>query len=139
MSIYKLTNEDFDRLNKSLSKALDVEYQYMFVGDQYFEYANIGRGGATKGTTGYKYTDEQKKNISNSLKGKPGSFIGKKHSEKTKKKMSLDRKGTKLSDETKEKMKLDGRRGRKHTEETKQKMRSLALKREELKRQALGN
>ena len=42
MSIYKLTNEDFDRLNKSLSKALDVEYQYMFVGDQYFEYANIG-------------------------------------------------------------------------------------------------
>lgn len=138
MGIYKLTNEDFDKLNKALSEALDVEYQYMYVGDQYFEYTNNGRGGATKGTTGYKYTAEQRKNISDSLKGKK-IWLGKKHTEETKQKMSRDRKGVKLSEETKEKMKLDGRKGRKHSEETKQKMRNLALKREELKRQALGN
>ena len=135
MSIYKITNEEYDKVNIALSKAFDVEYNYNEVGDQYFEYTRSGRGGATKGTTGYKYTDEQRKNISNSLKGN-NCRLGTKHSIETKKLLVEQKKGKKASDETKAKMSA-ARKGVKRSEDFKQKMRLLALEREKNKRQVL--
>ena len=134
MGIYKLTNEDFDKLNKHLSQAFDVKYAYIDAGDEHFEYIRSGRGGATKGTTGYKFTDEQRKNISNSIKGN-NNRLGSKHSNETKKLLSEQKKGKKASEETKAKMSAV-RKGVKRSEEFKQKMRDIALKREEKKRQA---
>ena len=64
MNIYTLSKEDFDKTNKAMCLALDIEYEYIDVDDQEFDVLRIGRGGKTRGTTGYKYTDEQKKNIS---------------------------------------------------------------------------
>lgn len=44
--------------------------------------------------TGYKHTDEAKKKISDSLRGKRGRNTGNKHSEETKKQISESKKGT---------------------------------------------
>lgn len=136
MNIYSftITPEQFEKTNRSLSKLFEVEYQHIEYEPVTFYSTQIGRGGATKGTTGYKYTQEQKQNISDSLKGKLGNRLGKTVSEETKRKISQSKMSVKLSKETKEKMKLDGRKGRKHTEETRQKMKELALEREKQKR-----
>jgi hypothetical protein len=140
MYSFTITTKEFERMNNCLSLFLDIDCHNI-------EYKNTTfytkSSGATKGTTGYKYTEQQRKNISDSLKGKSSSWLGKKHSEETKNKISEQKKGKKLSEETKQKMKLDGRQGRKHSEETKEKMKQLALIREEskrnLKNQTLGN
>ena len=60
MAIYSLSQEQFDKTNKSLSEALNVEYHHIIVGNQEFELLSTGRGGATKGITGYKYTEKTK-------------------------------------------------------------------------------
>ena len=127
MSIYKLTQKEFDKTNRSLSKALDVKYQHIQVGDREFQIERNGLGGSTKGTTGYKFTEEQRKKMSLAQKGRQGTFLGKKHTEETKQKLSVKRTGKKISEMTREKMKNDGRRGRKHTEETKEKLRQAQL------------
>lgn len=138
MIIYTLSKEDFDKTNKAMCLALGIDYEYISVEDQEFEVSNIGRGGKTKGTTGYKYTEEQKKNIRNSLKGK--SYPKPPHTEESKRKISKAKKGMKLSDETKMKMSITRKNKKyKHSEETKQKLRIKALLREEKKRQLLGN
>jgi hypothetical protein len=136
MTIYSfiVTSQEFEKTNRLLSEALGLPYQHIECETTTFYANKIGRGGATKGTTGYKYTEEQRQNISKSLKGKTSSRLGKKHTEETKNKIAQSKIGVKLSEEIKEKMKLDGRRGRKHTKKTKDKMRELALKREEQKR-----
>ena len=63
---------------------------------------------------GYKLTEEHRKKISESRKGKY-------HNEDSKKKMSLAKKGIKFSDEHKRKLSLIGKK-RKHSEETKRRM-----------------
>lgn len=50
------------------------------------------------------HSEETKRKISDSLKGKPSSHKGKLHSDETKKKMSDSHKGKPKSDETKQKM-----------------------------------
>ena len=135
MNIYTLTQKDFDKTNKALSEALGLVYTEIQVGDEQFFIFYNGWGGKTKGTTGYKYTEQQKKNISNSLKGK--KYYGKRLSEQHKQKISESKLGKKWSEETRLKMK--NRKKHKHTEESKQKMRELALKREETRRQTKLN
>lgn len=139
MNIYTISQESLEKTNKALSESLGVEYSPLTGGDQNFQYIRKGWGGKTKGTTGYKFTNEQKANMSAAQKGKQ-SWLGKQHTEKTKKKISQSKTGSKLSEETKKKMSITRQnKGFKHTEETKQKMREIGLKREQLKRQALGN
>ena len=132
MNIYTLTQEQFDKTNKALTEFFDIPYTHLEVGEQEIVCKHNGWGGKTKGTTGYKYTEEQRKNISASLKGKK-IWLGKNHTEETKKKISESKKGSKWSEETRKKM-TQNRKKRKHSEESKQKMRELALKREENKR-----
>lgn len=139
MNIYTLTTEDFQKTNKALSQALGVDYVEIHVENVSFEYIRCGYGGKTIGTTGFKFSEESKKKMSESRKGKQ-TWLGKTHTEETKRKISEFKLGTKLSEETKKKMSITRQSKKfKHTEESKQKMRELALKREELKRQALGN
>jgi group I intron endonuclease len=54
---------------------------------------------------GFKRPKEQLERHSKIMKGKPSPMKGKNHSDETKEKIRLSRKGTKLSDETKEKLK----------------------------------
>lgn len=70
---------------------------------------------------GIKRTDEYRKRISESLKGKPNPFKGKTHSEESRIKMSEGRKGKLLSEETKCKMSMAAK-GRIHSEEARRKM-----------------
>jgi group I intron endonuclease len=63
-------------------------------------------------------SEESKKKLSDSLKGKQTWWLGKPHSKETKKKMSESRIGSN-----------NRMFGRKHSEETKQKIRATALKR----------
>lgn len=137
MITYTITTEQFDKTNISLSNALDMEYHYIDYQTTTFEIKSVGRGGKTMGTTGYKYTEEQRKRMSVSRKGKPNGLLGKKLSEETKLKISESRKGSKWSNETRIKL-TESRKNQRHSEETKQKMRESALKREELKRQTVG-
>lgn len=132
MSIYKLSKEEQKTLDINLCKFFDIEYVPKEYEDIFFNYDHNGWGGATVGTTGYRYTEEQRKNISKSLKGKSKGFTGK-HSIETKQKIASKQRGKKASTETKRKM-SETRKGRKHSEETKQKMREMALIREALKR-----
>lgn len=72
----------------------------------------------------FVYTEEMRKKMSDSQKGKVGeknSFYGKKHTEESRKKMSESAKNRKASEETKKKMSII-RKGRKHTEESRKKM-----------------
>jgi len=132
MSIYKLTKEEQRIVDINLCKHFNIEYTPKEYEDVFFTYDHNGWGGATMGTTGYKYTEEQKKNIKESLKGKCKGFTGK-HSIETKQKISLKQREKKASEETKRKM-SETRKGRKHSEETKEKLRERALIREALKR-----
>lgn len=140
MNTFKITQEQFDATNKCLSDLFDVPYNYIKFEDEII-FTHNGWGGKTMGTTGYKYTEEQKKNISNSLKGKK-IWLGKKHTEETKQKISKSQSGKKWSEETRKKL-TEKRKNQRHSEESKQKMREIALKREErkrmLKNQTLGN
>jgi hypothetical protein len=133
MNIYILTQEQFNKTNKALSEYFGVEYTYIDVGDQEIEYERNGRGGKTKGTTGFKYTEEQRKSMSVSRKGKPNGLLGKKLSEEHKQRISQSKRGSKWSEETRKKM-TESRKNQKHTEETKQKMKEIALEREKNKR-----
>lgn len=140
MIIYQLTQEEFNKTNKALSEALDVEFLPIEIDTQIFECYDNGWGGKTVGTTGYIYTEEQRKNISLSLTGRkrPGRILSEKHKENIKN----SKIGKKLSHECRQKM-SETRKNKKHSEESKQKMRESALKREEMKRilksQTLGN
>jgi hypothetical protein len=124
MNTYKITQKQFNDTNKSLSDFFNVSYTYIKIEEDEIIPKNNGWGGKTTGTTGYKYTEEQKKNISDSLKGNK-SWLGKTHTEETRKKLT------------------EKRKNQRHSEESKQKMREIALKREERKRilkiQILGN
>jgi group I intron endonuclease len=109
------------------------------------------------GRVGIKTSDKTKEKLSEALKGKPGNFKGKHHSQKTKKKMSKDKTGSKNpnygnlgtftgkhhSEKTKEKLSLKNkgkktskktkkkqrlaRLGKHHSEETKQKIRESKI------------
>ena len=93
MITFTITPEQFDKVNRNLSEVFDIEYSYIEYSTTTFESSksNFGR----LGTLGYKYTEEQRKNISNSKKGKPSPMKGLKlkpngpHSEESKKKMSI--------------------------------------------------
>ena len=93
MITYTITPEQFDKTNKALSEALGMNYQYIDYQTNTFESFKSNFGGL--GTLGYKYTEEQRRNISNSKKGKPSSKKGLKlkpngpHSEESKQKMSI--------------------------------------------------
>lgn len=78
---------------------------------------------------GFKMSEEQKKKISNALKGHKNFWLnrkGFKHSEETKRKISIANKGKRISEEQKRRL-SEINKGKKHTEETKMKM-SIALK-----------
>jgi hypothetical protein len=74
-----------------------------------------------EGVSGRIQSDETRKKISDSNKGKRR---GKKHSEESKRKISEARKGKPRSEETKRKMSesTKGRKGKPHSEETKRKI-----------------
>jgi hypothetical protein len=141
MNTHKITQKQFDNTNKSLSDFFDVTYTHIKIEENEIFFDNNVWGGKTIGTTGYKYTKEQKRNISESLKGNK-SWLGKTHTEETKNKISKSQTGKKWSEETRKKL-TEKRKNQRHSEETKQKMRDVALKREERKRiskiQILGN
>ena len=121
MSIYYITQEDFDKTNKAMSKALDMEYNFIETETREFLITRVGRGGATKGTTGFKFSEESKQKMSLQRKGK-NHRTGTKMSEESKRKISLSKIGKKLSLETKEKMKQT-----RNSEEYKQKLRDSKL------------
>jgi len=141
MNTYKITQKQFNDTNKLLSDFFNVSYTYIKIEEDEIFFTNNGWGGKTIGTTGYKYTDEQKKNISDSLKGNQ-SFLGKTHTDETKQKISKTQTGKKWSEKTREIL-TEKRKNQRHSEETKQKMREIALNREEKKRisktHTLGN
>jgi hypothetical protein len=73
---------------------------------------------------GFKYSEESKKRMSDSQKGKIGdknSFYGKKHTEESRKKMSDKAKNRIVTEETKKKM-SEKRKGKKHSKESRKKM-----------------
>lgn len=87
MITYTITTEQFDKTNKSLSNALDMEHHYIDYQTTTFEIKSVGRGGKTMGTTGYKFTEEQRKRLSLSKKGRPNGLKGRIFSEESKQKM----------------------------------------------------
>lgn len=76
-------------------------------------------------------SDETKQKIIKSTTGNNNHFFGKKHSDESKKKMSMYQKGKIISLESRKKMSLS-QKGRIHSEETKKKM-SLSAKNKPLK------
>ena len=90
---------------------------------------NLTLGGF--GSIGYKHTEETKKKISIANSGKKSSWYGKKHLEESKRKMSESHKGKKLSEKHKRKMSeaLKGEKnhfyGKHHSEKMKRKMSEL--------------
>lgn len=68
-----------------------------------------------------EFTDEWKRNISESAKKRGSNFAGKKHTEETRKKMSESAKKQVMTDETRKKI-SGTQKGRKISEETKKKM-----------------
>lgn len=72
----------------------------------------------SKSNRGKKRTEEECKRISDSLKGKVGTWNGRIHSEESKQKMREKKLGNKASDETKKKM-SERRKGQTRTEEQK--------------------
>ena len=70
-----------------------------------------------KSRSWYKHSDETKQKLSIQKKGKPNGHLGLKRSDETKRKISEKLKGRKLKEETKEKL-----RNRTHSEETKKKI-----------------
>lgn len=104
MLIYSISQEQFNYLNRELSLEFDIEYHHILCEKQQFEVTRVGRGGATKGTTGYKFTKEQKKNMSESAKLRGSNRNRKKLSEESKKKISAAHLGKKISDEQRKKM-----------------------------------
>jgi hypothetical protein len=92
MSIYHITPEQFDKLNKSLSVALDMDYNYIEHNGQQFECSNK----LIPWNKNRPWSKQEKKNISNGRKGQPSIFKGKKrpelsspHTKKSKLKMSV--------------------------------------------------
>lgn len=79
-------------------------------------------------TAGRAVSEERRKKISQSLKGRVSPMKGRKHSEETKQKISLSEKGKKVSKESKKKMSLAKKgtlpamTGKKHSLESRQKM-----------------
>ena len=63
MNIYILTQEQYDKMNRSISEALGVTYTFMETEPLEIKGKPNGWGGKTKGTTGYKYTEEQRKQV----------------------------------------------------------------------------
>lgn len=91
--------------------------------DAYKKGYNLTKGG--DGTRGYVFTEEERKKMSLAQKGNK-KWLGKKHSEETKAKMSLNNTGRVFSEETKRKISLS-HIGKKASEETKIKL-SIAHK-----------
>jgi hypothetical protein len=93
MSIYKLTQKEFDKTNRSLSEALDVKYQHIQVGDQEFEC--FDQGNVVPWNKDRPWLEEEKRAISKGRKGKgksPGkkrTWIQKPHSAEAKFNMSV--------------------------------------------------
>ena len=80
------------------------------------------------GVLGFKHSEETKKKISESKKGKNHLMFGKHHSEESIKKMSKAKKGKKLSEETKKKLSKANKEknnpmfGKHHSEESMEKI-----------------
>jgi len=92
MKYISISQKQFDFINKSLCEELGMELINLQIEDVVYVCEKSNYGGI--GTLGYKYTEEQKRNISLSKKGKPSLFKGIKrkptgpHKEDSKKKMS---------------------------------------------------
>jgi group I intron endonuclease len=93
--------------------------------NSYNEGYNSTIGG--EGLRGYVFTEEDKKKISEGVKGNK-NLLGYKFSEESKRKMSQSKIGQKRSEETKKKMSLSAT-GKKHSEETKKKIGEASSKR----------
>jgi hypothetical protein len=89
-----------------------------------YKLTNLTFGG--EGSSGYKYTEEQRLNISKSKKGKPGWNKGIPLTEKQKQNLKEKNLGKKLSEEAKKKLSIKHKGaqhslGYRHTEEAKRK------------------
>jgi len=103
MTTFTITPNQFDTINKSLSDLFNMKYCYINYEINIFECSNK-RGGKTKGTTGFKFSEETKKKMSEDRRGKPSTRIGYICSEETKQKISESKKGSKWSETTRVKM-----------------------------------
>jgi rubrerythrin len=74
---------------------------------------------------GHVVTDDTRQKISAALKGKPGTWVGKKHNNQSRKKMSEAAKKRKHSESTRALMSLQ-RKGKVHTSESRKKMSDAA-------------
>ena len=83
---------------------------YIF-SDRWDETYNVSK--SALGTEGYKFSEESKQRLSEQRRGENNSFYGKKHSEETRKKISIAATGRKPSKEARKKM-GDSRRGEKN-------------------------
>lgn len=103
-----------DNLTEKLAFEYEIYYIYAYIYEFGFNLTNLTIGG--DGVSGYKWTEEQRKNYSEANSGELSHMWGKKASEETKRKMSEARKG--------ENNPMYGRENKwgKHSEETRQKM-----------------
>jgi hypothetical protein len=93
MATYTITQEQFDHTNKLLSDLFKMKYQYIYVGDHSF---HLYENKTVPWNKGRPWSKEEKKVISQSRKGQPSPFKGKKrpelqksHSTDSKVKMSI--------------------------------------------------
>ena len=108
----------FCESKEELDEAEKICIEHFKSNDKRYGY-NLTNGG--EGTVGYKLSDEARKKISITHKGKIPWIAGKKHSNNTKQKMSKTRSGRKFSEEHKNKL-SEAHKGKKFSEEHKRKL-----------------
>ena len=91
MHIFTITSNQFDTINESLSELFNVVYRHIDFETTSFDCSNKW-GGKTKGTTGFKFSEESKKKMSEMRKGKPSKRVGYVCSEETKQKIRATKK-----------------------------------------------
>ena len=116
---YGLQSFDFSVIDESDSQDIlneKEEYWISYYNSKFPSGYNLTDGG--QGSTGFKHSEDSKKRIRESCKGKKSWIKGKHHSEKTKRKMGESNRG-----------KPPWIKGKHHTEETKMKIRKSHRKR----------
>ena len=91
MNTFTITSNQFDTINKSLSELFNVNYCFIHFETITIDCSNKW-GGKTKGTTGFKFSEESKKKMSEMRRGKPSTRVGYVCSDETKQKISASRK-----------------------------------------------
>jgi group I intron endonuclease len=107
-----------DELLLNIRETMKIIVEHSHVSENGY---NMTWGG--EGVSGYKFTDNQKKKMSESHKGQIPWMSGRKHTEETRRKIkeAVNRNRKEISDETRLKLSKSSK-GRKHSDETKRKI-----------------